>query len=83
MKLYDTRDKTLEDVVIKGHEFRETSFYYPTLKGDEDKVSDIHSIDRIEDFLIMQCYDRRLKEKQSSILILDIKNSIFNRIKNT
>jgi len=72
IKLYDTRYQTVENIIVKGHEFRETSFYYPTLTDDDCLTSDIDFIEKSGDYLLMACSNNKTDEKEYSILIIDL-----------
>lgn len=81
-KLFDLKSKTMQDISVAGHEYRETSYYYPTLEGDDDLVNDLFMIERMGDNVIMLCADHRSKSISYSVLITQLLTSINGRKNN-
>ncbi len=77
MSVYHTQYKTMYDLIVREHEFKETEFYYPNLVGDTALVSDIESVYKRGNYLLLKCTDRKKEKKEHSILIIDLKKLNF------
>lgn len=81
--LINTYRSSIKEIIIKGHEPRPISYYYPTIKDDDSCIIDIDFIEQIGDYLIGHVTDARKKENYRYYALIFKLYPFYKKIENT